>query len=271
MWNRIVSKRHLGTAALLLALSGCTALSDCKYEVGQKIRTQQAWHEFDGCHNQCFTCDYSTGWKAGFYDVATGGEGCAPVIAPKRYWKPPVFVEYDPSRRDDWYRGFQDGAAYAKCQPDHHYLKTFLPPRTCCPTHIVSHSTVVEPSSGFCPEHVECLQSCDGVPPEIPASAEPAAPLEVAPAATAPAAPTQPMVEPPTKENSPAPGGSYEDDPAPESNQATSKADSTLQQQLVRKYQEQLRQQANATRASLLQQLVINANEPSDSTGVQSP
>ncbi len=269
MWNRMVSKRHLGAAALLLALSGCTALSDCKYEVGQKIRTQQAWHEFDGCHNQCFTCDYSTGWKAGFYDVATGGEGCPPVIAPKRYWKPPVFVEYDPSRRDDWYRGFQDGAAYAKCQPDHHYLKTFLPPRTCCPTHIVSHSAVVEPSSGFLQENIESLPSVDGVTPEAPASVEPNAPVEAAPAAAAPSAPTQPAVEPPAPGNSPAVEGSYEDDPAPESPQPTSKVDSPLQQQLVRKYQEQLQQQANAKRASLLQQLVINAAQTSDDSGIQ--
>ncbi|MCA9009891.1 MAG: hypothetical protein KDB01_09100 [Planctomycetaceae bacterium] len=258
MWNRIVSKQHLGTAAMMLALSGCTALSDCKYEVGQKIRTQQAWHEFDGCHNQCFTCDYSTGWKAGFYDVATGGDGCPPVIAPKRYWKPPVFVEYDPGRRDDWYRGFQDGAAYAKCQPDHHYLKTFLPPRTCCPTHIVSHSTVMEPDSGLLPEYVESLQSFDIVAPETPAPVEPAAP---APAAPAPAAPAQPAVEPATENSTPPVEGGYEDDPAPENNQPTSKVNSPLQQQLVRQYQAQ--QQANSMRASLLEQLVINAGQPS--------
>lgn len=262
MWNRIVSKRHLGSAALLLALSGCTALSDCKYEIGQKIRTQQAWHEFDGCHNQCFTCDYSTGWKAGFYDVATGGEGCPPVIAPKRYWKPPVFVEYDPSRRDDWYKGFQDGAAYAKCQPDHHYLKTFLPPRTCCPTQIVSHSTVMEPHAGLLPEYVEGLHNIDDVAPESPASVEP-----VAPAAVAPPASTQPVIEPGKQESSPAAEGSYEDDPAPESTQPTSKVDSPLQQQLVRQYQGQLQQQADTVRASLLQQLVINAGQSSHDSG----
>jgi hypothetical protein len=133
MRNTAISKGRFSALALLLALTGCTALSDCKYEVGQKIRTKQAWHEFNSCHDRYFTADYSGGWKAGFYDVATGGEGCPPVIAPRKYWKPPVLVEYDPTRRDDWYCGFQDGAAYAKTQPDHHYLKVFLPPRKSCP------------------------------------------------------------------------------------------------------------------------------------------
>ena len=154
MWNKVVSKRQLSAFALFLSFSGCTALNDCTYEVGQKIRTKQAWHEFDGCHPQCFTCDYSSGWKAGYYDVATGGDGCPPVIAPKKYWKPPVFAEFDPSRRDDWYCGFQDGAACAKCEPDHHYLQAYLPPRTCCPVQAASCPQVFEEATDFPLEHI---------------------------------------------------------------------------------------------------------------------
>ena len=132
MWNTAVSKGRLSALALLVSLSGCTALSDCKYELSQKVRTHQAWGEFDGCQSRCFTLDYSSGWKAGFYDVATGGTGCPPVFAPKKYWKAPVLCEHDPCRRDEWYAGFLDGAAYAKCQPDHHYLHPYLPPQNCC-------------------------------------------------------------------------------------------------------------------------------------------
>lgn len=128
MLNKVVHRGSWRSFALFLSLSGCTALSDCKYEVGQKIRTGQAWHEFDGCNDQCFTCDYRDGWKKGYYDVLTGGDGRPPVVPPKKYWKPPVFAEHDPSRQNDWYTGYQDGASCAKAQPDFHYVPTFMAP-----------------------------------------------------------------------------------------------------------------------------------------------
>lgn len=126
----------------LLALNGCVGISDCKYELGQKIRTSQAWNAYNHCHEECFSCDYRDGWKAGYFDVATGGEGCPPLIAPRRYWRPPVFCQHDPSRRDEWYCGYQDGAACAKTQPDFHYLKLWVP-MTSATAQMVSHHTVV--------------------------------------------------------------------------------------------------------------------------------
>jgi len=261
MWNKVVSNGRLSAFALFLSISGCTALSDCKYEVGQKIRTHQAWHEFDGCHTQCFTCDYRNGWKTGYYDVATGGEGCPPVIAPKKYWKPPVFVEYDPSRRDDWYCGFQDGAACAKSQPDHHYLQAYLPPRTCCPVQSASHPEVIEEPTDFPLEHVHGDPALNTAPTEGSA----------APVETAPVQPGQPDVEQPATEQAPVPAPAaaeiYEQDPEPASTQNAPPATSTLRQRLVRQYQEQQQQQAKVASASLLQQLVLNAAQPSEDTG----
>lgn len=266
MWNTVVSKRRLGAFALFLSLSGCTALSDCKYEVGQKIRTKQAWHEFDGCHNQCFTCDYSSGWKAGYYDVATGGEGCPPVIAPKKYWKPPVFVEYDSSLRDDWYCGFQDGAAYAKCQPDHHYLQAYLPPRTCCPVQAASCPEVFEESVDFPLEHLPGDQipgnpAPDAVPPIDGSATEPAAPPQSVPPEI-----QHPSVEP-TPATAPTAADNYEKDPVPVSTKHAPTGNSTLRERLVKQYQEQQRQQASTKRESLLRQLVLNAAQPSVDNG----
>ena len=268
MWNKVVSKGQLSAFALFLSLSGCTALSDCKYEVGQKIRTSQAWHEFDGCHDQCFTCDYSSGWKAGYYDVATGGEGCPPVIAPKKYWKPPVFVEYDPSLRDDWYCGFQDGAACAKCQPDHHYLQTYLPPRTCCPVQPACCPEVIDEPS----DYIQGDPAYGDPETDSPMPTEGPATEEVAPAPAVQPEVQQPSVEPtPTPAPAPAAGENYEKDPAPASAPATTKhvpsANSTLRQRLVKQYQEQQRQQASAARESLLRQLVQNAVQPSVDNG----
>ena len=266
MWNTAVSKGRLSAFALFLSLSGCTALSDCKYEVGQKIRTSQAWHEYDGCQDQCFTCDYSSGWKAGYYDVATGGEGCPPVIAPKKYWKPPVFVEYDPSLRDDWYCGFQDGAACAKCQPDHHYLQAYLPPRTCCPVQAASHPEVFEEPTVLPLEHLQRDQT-DGNP-----ATDAAAPLGgPATEEAAPAPSVQPEVQQPsavpTPATAPTAADNYEKDPVPVSTKHVPSGNSTFRQRLVKQYQEQQRQQASTKRESLLRQLVLNAAQPSVDNG----
>ena len=161
MWNTVVWKKRWAGVALLSLFSGCTALSDCKYELGQKIRTGQAWHEYDGCHEDCFTLDYRSGWKAGYYDVITGGSGCPPLIAPKKYWKPPVFTEHDSSKRNDWYSGFQDGAACAKCQPDHHFLEVWSPP-TYCPVDSVSFTSTADIPTQF------PMMELNEVPHEVP-------------------------------------------------------------------------------------------------------
>ena len=266
MWNTVVSKGRLSALALFLSLSGCTALSDCKYEVGQKIRTKQAWHEYDGCHDQCFTCDYSSGWKAGYYDVATGGEGCPPVIAPKKYWKPPVFFEYDPSLRDDWYCGFQDGAACAKCQPDHHYLQAYLPPRTCCPVQAASHPEVFEEPTDFPLEHIHGDQIYGNPATDAVAPTDGPANDGAAPAPSAQPEVQQPSVEP-TPAPAPAAGENYEKDPAPASTKHAPSSNSTLRQRLVKQYQEQQQQQASAARETLLRQLVLNAAQPSVDNG----
>ena len=269
MWNMVVSKGRLSAMALLVSLSGCTAISDCKYELTQKMRTHQAWGEFDGCQSRCFTIDYSSGWKAGFYDVATGGTGCPPVFAPKRYWKPPVFCEYDPAGRDEWYTGFQDGAAYAKCQPDHHYLHPYLPPQNCCQVQTVSCPDVIDQPVDFPMEHIrgdhESLAApmvaphLDG-PVEEQATPADGAALPQSQPATSEALPASEGEE--KSPAAPASPDAYEKDPAPATSGTAPTANSTLQQRLVQQYQEQLRRQANAGRESMLRRLVLNAAEP---------
>ena len=164
MWNMVGFRKSCNAVALFSLLSGCTTLTDCKYELGQKVRTKQAWHEFDGCNDRCFTLDYSCGWKQGYYDVLTGGDGRPPVVPPKKYWKPPVFTEHDPSRVNDWYTGYQDGAGCAKCQPDHHYVPTFLP--GCAPSSHYSTEGSSVPAY-FPMEHVSG-RSLEVASPEIP-------------------------------------------------------------------------------------------------------
>jgi len=73
---------------------------------------------------------YKKGWKAGYYDVLNGGCGCPPVFAPECYAWPIHILKDCDQPRNDWYTGFQDGAACAKLMPDTHYLKPWMPPAT---------------------------------------------------------------------------------------------------------------------------------------------
>lgn len=212
------------SSVLIFLAGGCAGIRDCKYEVGQKIRTHQAWNSYNRCHDECFTCDYRDGWKAGYFDVATGGEGIPPVIAPKRYWKPPVFFQHDPSRRDDWYCGYQDGAACAKTQPDFHYLKLWLPDSPPVQMTGFSHSTLQPPDE--CP--VAPPQSVSDISPEPALVAPPTEPSPgtepPANSATDPVTTPEPPADAPASERSPdastsepdaasGQGNDYESDP----------------------------------------------------------
>jgi hypothetical protein len=212
MRNKVVHRGSWRSFALFLSLSGCTALSDCKYEAGQKIRTSQAWHEFDGCNEQCFTSDYRDGWKRGYYDVLTGGDGRPPVVPPKKYWKPPVFTEHDPSRQDEWYTGYQDGASCAKAQPDFHYVPTFMAP-TFHQAHY-GHETVEVISHG---EH-STSQGIQNSPPEVMGGADGSA-VEPAPGTDPSGSPAAtPSASPEAAPAAPKPkADDYEKDPEPSS------------------------------------------------------
>jgi hypothetical protein len=199
MRNMAVRAPLWKVVALFLLVPGCTCISDCKYELDQKIRTANAWSTFDP--GGCVSCDYKSGWKAGYYDVITGGPGCPPVIAPKKYWKTPVFCEHDPSKRNDWYCGFQDGAACAKCEPDHHYLEAFLP---CQDAVTVSHFQHVPaaPPQQFPIQHL----SPDMVPAE---------PIPLQSTEPAPVSPETQSKPESTPKPMPSIDPGYDQDPAP--------------------------------------------------------
>jgi len=245
MWNKVVIGGRWRAAALFLSLSGCTAISDCKYECGQKYRTSQAWHEFDGCNEQSFTCDYRDGWKKGYYDVLTGGDGRPPLVPPRKYWKPPVFTEHDPSRQNDWYTGYQDGASCAKSQPDFHYVPTFLPASSHAAVGGVQEMPEYLPFDYTTPQSngVEAAPGFDG---DILDGPESSGAPEPGPS-SGPAAPPKN-----TGEKIMPPAESYEKDPEASST-ATPRASGTVK--LVAK---------SEASSSLLRQLVLNANENSE-------
>ena len=113
---------------LVTVTAGCAGFDDMRYEHVQKKRTCSAWRCYDSQSSCHYGCDYEEGWKAGYYDVLTGGCGEPPVVAPRKYWNPHKIINHCDQKRNRWYVGFQDGAAAAKRCPDTHYLKLWMPP-----------------------------------------------------------------------------------------------------------------------------------------------
>jgi len=109
---------------LVLPFTGCASLTDFQYEQTQRSRARTAWRDHGkGFSIAGYSKDYECGWKDGFYDVATGGKGCPPVVAPCKYWKPSQILEDCDRARNAYYNGFQDGVACALRYPQTHYLK----------------------------------------------------------------------------------------------------------------------------------------------------
>jgi hypothetical protein len=124
-------RRWSTTVLCAASLAGCTGLVDSHYEHTQKLRTELAYLKFWWTCEEGCSADYKKGWKAGYLDVITGGDGQPPMFAPHCYWKPSQILKHGDKNRQEWYTGFQDGAMMASLQPDTHYLKVWNPPA--CP------------------------------------------------------------------------------------------------------------------------------------------
>jgi hypothetical protein len=120
-------RRWLGLLAIL-PLAGCATLQDAHYEHTQGLRTHMAYFHFWWCSGDGGSSDYAKGWRAGYRDVITGGDGCPPLVAPSCYWAPSQILDHCDQKRQEWYVGFQDGAVMASLEPDTHHIRLWNPP-----------------------------------------------------------------------------------------------------------------------------------------------
>jgi hypothetical protein len=196
--------RHGRLLPLLMLFStvGCATLQDSSYEMTQHLRTEAAF--FD----HLFTCeteggwDYSRGWKAGYFDVLTGGDGTPPLIAPHSYWSPWQIIWHCDQKRQKWYMGFQDGAMLASQQPDTHYLKLWSPLMAGTPACLPTACPPVEgPILGIPPEPTPAEPVVPPVPSESP-SPPPAVPPPESPPASNPPKSARLLIPPSPQPNS---------------------------------------------------------------------
>jgi hypothetical protein len=106
------------TPLLLFSASvavGCTQLEDSRIEARQRRMARAAYVTSPGaCNGMPHSVDYAQGFEAGYYDVASGGDGCPPPLPPKKYWRATYNSPVGQEHVKAWFQGFRDGAAAAK-------------------------------------------------------------------------------------------------------------------------------------------------------------
>ena len=131
-FNRRLTALALYCAAVTLAaaaVSGCVSLDDWatiqddRYELTQRLRAKSEYRRAGKPGRGEYRHDFKRGWLDGFYDVATGGPCCPPVIAPQRYWSPDDVLENCDAPRAAYYAGWRHGAARSSQFPDTHHLR----------------------------------------------------------------------------------------------------------------------------------------------------
>jgi hypothetical protein len=62
-----------------------------------------AWNRWGAQHH------YWKGWRAGYYSLASGGDGTPPAVPPPAYWRPTSHPTRRQNQVDQWYCGFRAG------------------------------------------------------------------------------------------------------------------------------------------------------------------
>lgn len=103
----------LASLIALLGSSGCATMNEFCDELAVRAMVRQAQHEYcvPSHLGPAEAVHFRSGWREGYYSVATGGDGCPPLVPPKKYWK--LVHPHRGAQVDIWYRGFACGAAAA--------------------------------------------------------------------------------------------------------------------------------------------------------------
>jgi hypothetical protein len=112
----------------LSSFSGCTAWTgaqnawqynhywnDTMMGYRQRTMATKAWHSRKHCYaNQRYLKEFARGFKAGYMDVAAGGNGCTPAFPPREYWGWNYQSREGQARVSAWFSGYPYGAQAAE-------------------------------------------------------------------------------------------------------------------------------------------------------------
>lgn len=139
-----IVKRLLATSCLGVALvssTGCSVVTGIRKSFDQseciddfmigyrnKVMAEKAWicnkHRFV---KRCNLPEFKEGFLAGYVDVAAGGHGCTPAIAPPAYWGWRYQSPQGQHGVNAWFEGFPHGAKAAEMDGIGHWKSNISP------------------------------------------------------------------------------------------------------------------------------------------------
>lgn len=169
--------------AVCLGATGCAEFQELKIDYRNRYLAKEAWESLQetyDCMN--YEKDFGRGFRQGYYEVAMGGNGCPPVLPPRRYWSVRYMSMEGRARTEAWFAGFRYGALVAEQDG----VGIFMQLPTSVPTEESREKTPTPPLS----------TDVEPVPPEAQ-SEEPTA--EGSPASTESEAMPVPVTPPPVE------------------------------------------------------------------------
>lgn len=108
-------RRLLLSGLTLLAVTGCAEFQEEKIEARNHYLAKVAWENLEVVYEHMdFTDDFGRGFREGYYDVCNGGNGCPPVIPPRRYWSVKYASPRGHQQTHAWFEGYRYGAVVAE-------------------------------------------------------------------------------------------------------------------------------------------------------------
>ncbi len=99
---------------LVTLASGCSHFQEAQNRYLTKRQAARAYKTApDVPHKGRMAKHFQRGWKAGYYDVAQGGQGEPPLMPPQTYWSFKYQNAQGAHEIATWYEGFQQGAIAA--------------------------------------------------------------------------------------------------------------------------------------------------------------
>ncbi|MCA8987356.1 MAG: hypothetical protein KDA78_06935 [Planctomycetaceae bacterium] len=104
---------------LVVQLTGCFTIrswfDERKYARKIDHRAKEVWQHSEGAYRfvEHNLEDFGRGFVAGYKNVASGGDGCPPVMPPPYYWKAEFSNPLGKKKIVAWFDGFHHGAAAA--------------------------------------------------------------------------------------------------------------------------------------------------------------
>src|SRR5262245_2314634 len=106
-------KRIIPALFVLVGVApGCLQIEDWRMQSQYRRLAQSAYSSTGNtyCHIP-HSVDFQQGFVEGYADVASGGDGCAPALPPKKYWGAAYSSPNGQEHTKAWFAGFREGAA----------------------------------------------------------------------------------------------------------------------------------------------------------------